>query len=68
MISKLKNPGKCLKIHYTHRIAPTSFGHSCSHLQGGALQRIGTLRYYRKFLNRCTDINFENRTWFKKMY
>lgn len=49
MISKPNNARKCMKVYYTHRIAPTCFGHSCSHLQEDALQRIGTLKYYRSF-------------------
>jgi hypothetical protein len=28
-------------------ITPTYFGHACGHPQGGALQRIDTLRHYK---------------------
>jgi len=28
-------------------IPPTCFGHSCGHLQGGALQTMDTSRYYK---------------------
>ena len=28
----------CIKVCYTHHIPPTCFGHSCGHLQGGALK------------------------------
>jgi hypothetical protein len=33
-------------VYITHRIPPTCFGHSRGHLQGGALQRIDTSKYY----------------------
>jgi len=33
-----------MTVYYTHRIPSTCFGHSCGHLQGGALQRIDTSR------------------------
>jgi len=33
---------KCMRVYHTHRIPPTCFGHSCGHLQGGALHRIET--------------------------
>lgn len=46
---KQKNTHKCMKVYYTHRIKPTCFDLSCDHLQGGALRRIDTWKYYRNF-------------------
>jgi hypothetical protein len=43
-----------MKVFYTRYIPLTCVGHSCGHLQGGALQRIGA----SKFLNQCTDIKY----------
>jgi len=40
--SKPTNAHKCMTVYYIRRIAATCFGHSCGHVQGGALQRIGT--------------------------
>jgi hypothetical protein len=55
-----------MKVHYTHCIPPTCFGHSCGHLQGGALQRLRTSKY-NKFLvtHKYKILNFKNNTWFK---
>jgi len=49
MISKQTDAYKCMNVCYAHRIIPTCFGHSCGHLQGGALQRTDTWKYYRNF-------------------
>jgi len=57
MISKPTSAHECMKVYYAHRIPPTCFGHSCGHLQWGALQRIDTLKYYRS-LNQCVDIKY----------
>ena len=40
MISKPANAHKCIKVYYTLHVPPTCFNQSCSHLQGGLLQRI----------------------------
>ena len=57
MIEKPKNARACKKVHYTHRIPLTRFGHSYGHHQEGALQRIEALKYCRYFLkinvNKC---------------
>jgi hypothetical protein len=45
-----------MQLHYTHCIPSTCFGHSCGHLQGGALQGTDTSKYYRSILNQRTDI------------
>jgi len=34
-------------VFYKHIVAPTCFGQSCCHPQGGALQRMDTSRYYK---------------------
>ena len=53
MISKLTNAHKCMTVYYTHRKLSTCLGHSCDHLQGGALQRAditeesGTMHRYK---------------------
>jgi len=49
MISKPTNTHKCIKVYYAHHTPPTSSGHSCGHLQGCALQRKDTWKYYRSF-------------------
>ena len=56
MISKPSNAHNCMKVHYTHCIRPMSFGRSHGHLQGSALQKIATSKYYVKFLNRSKNI------------
>jgi len=38
-----------VKVYYTHRVTPTCFGHSCSYLQGGTLQRTDTVRYVLQY-------------------
>jgi hypothetical protein len=38
-----------MSVYYTYRMPPTCFGHSCGYLQGGALQRTNTSKYYRSF-------------------
>jgi hypothetical protein len=38
-----------MTVYCTHRIHATCFSDSCGRLQGGALQRVDTLKYYRKF-------------------
>jgi hypothetical protein len=48
-----------MEVFYTHPIPPTCFGHSGGHLQGDALQRIHTPKYYERFWNQCTDIKYE---------
>jgi hypothetical protein len=47
MISKSTKAQKYITVHYTHRIAAKYFGHSCGYLQGEALKRIDSSRYYR---------------------
>ena len=50
MLDTLRKPVnlyECVKLYFTHLIPPTCFDHSCGHLQGGALQRIGTSKCYR---------------------
>ena len=49
LISKPTSARQSMNVYYTHCIPPTCFGHSCGHLQGGALQRIDTSKYYRSF-------------------
>lgn len=34
------------------------FWHSCGHPQGEVLQRMNITRYYKKFMNQCTDIKY----------
>jgi hypothetical protein len=48
-----------MKVYYTHCIPPTCFGHSCVHLQGGALQKIYISKYYRSQWNQCLDIKYK---------
>jgi hypothetical protein len=60
-ITKPVNVHKCLEFYYTHHIPPTRFNHSCGHLQGGELQRIGTSKYYRSFepMHRCKILSLK---------
>lgn len=43
-VSKLSNTRKYVKVYYTHCMPST-----CGHIQGGELQRIYALKYYRSF-------------------
>jgi len=48
-----------MNVYYTHCIPPTCFGHSCGHLQGGALQRTDRhIETLQKFLNLRTDLKY----------
>lgn len=49
VISKPTNAHKRMTVYYTHCVPPTCFSHSCGHVQGCALQRTYTLKYYRSF-------------------
>jgi len=40
---------KCVKLFYTHRVPPTSYGHSCGLPQGGRVQMLDKWKYYRLF-------------------
>jgi hypothetical protein len=54
-ISKPTYAHTCTEVYHTHRVPPTCVGHSCGHLQGGALQRIqGNIT---EVLNQSTDIS-----------
>ena len=65
--SKPKNAHKCMRVYYTYRIPSTCFGHSYGRLQGGALQKIDTSKYYGSFRNkhRYRILNFKNNSWLK---
>ena len=39
MVAEAVNAHKCMKVYYTDHRPHTCFGHSCCHLQAGALQR-----------------------------
>jgi hypothetical protein len=57
-IKKTTNAHKCMKVYFTHRIPPTCFGQSCGHLEGSALRRIDTRKYYRSISNLKFKLNF----------
>ena len=42
-------------VCYERVILDTFFGHSCGHLQGGALRRMDMSGYCKKFMTKCTD-------------
>jgi hypothetical protein len=49
VISKPTDAHKHMTVYYTHCVPSNCFSHSCGHLQGCALQRTYTSKYYRSF-------------------
>ena len=47
--SKPTNAHKHMTLYYPHCVPTTCFSHLCGHLQGCALQRTYTSKYYRSF-------------------
>jgi hypothetical protein len=73
LISKSTYAHTCIEVYHTHRMPPTCVGHSCGHLQGGALQRIDTwkhYKYYRSFepMHRYFDVSILSRALSNILY
>jgi len=47
MVMKPTNAHKCIKVSSKDNMPATCFSHTCGHPQGGALQRMDILRYYK---------------------
>jgi len=56
MVAKPTIAHKCTEVYYEHSIPPTCFGHLCSHPKWDALQKTGTSRYCKKFVQQCTHV------------